>query len=212
VSLAVVEDSAAAARHDVSIVAGTEVDVLRALAGGTWPALRMALVLSPTADQLGKQLAKLGATDSVRVRRAWSLPGTRSVWYECRGGEEYGWHTSPNAELIEIDEHDEAVWTGIGWRGTVYLRLRTDVRADRIESAPCSACGHVGDRVFVAEGRPALARWLHADPRVAEWRLTASGADVLPARAGPNARLVNEAKKVFPDHPLNVKTKKTWNG
>ena len=212
VSLAVVEDSVGAARHNVSVLAGTEVDVLRALAGGTWPGLRMVLVLSSTADQLGKRLAKLGATDSVKVRRAHSLPGTRAVWYECRGGEEFGWHTSPNAEFIELDEHDEVVWTGVGWAGTVYLRLRTDVRADRIDGAPCPACGHVGERVFLAEGRPALARWLHADPRVADWRLTATGAEVLPARAGANARLVNEAKKLFPEHPVDVKTKKTWNG
>jgi hypothetical protein len=212
VSLAVLADPAGAARHDVTVAAGTEADVMRALAGGTWPGLRMVLVLARTADEVGKRLAKLGATDSVKLRRAWSLPGTRSVWYECRGGEEFGWHTTPSAEFVEVDEHDEVVWTGIGWRGTVHLRLRTDVRAERIEVAPCPACGHVGERVFVAEGRPALARWLHADPRVADWRLTPSGAEILPTRAGANARLVNEAKKAFPDHPVTVKTKKSWNG
>jgi hypothetical protein len=206
VPLAVVEDAATLARHAVSVVAGTEDAVLRALANGHWPALRIVLVLGPTADKVAKRLT----TDAVVVRRAWSIPGTRSVWWECRGGSEYGWHTSPTADFIELDDHDEVVWTGIGWAGTVFLRLRTDVRASRVDASPCPACGHVGERVFTAEGRPALARWLHADPRVSDWRLTSQGAEVLPARAGANARLVNEAKKAFPDHPVTVKTKKSW--
>jgi hypothetical protein len=212
VPLAVVEDPAGASRHDVTVVAGTEGAVMQALAGGTWPGLRLVIVLARTADEVAKRLAKLGATDTVALRRAWSVPGTRSVWYECRGGEEYGWHTTPTAEFIEVDDHDEVVWTGIGWAGTVYLRLRTDVRAERVDGAPCPACGHTGERVFIAEGRPALARWLHADPRVADWRLTSQGAEVLPARAGANARLVKEAQQAFPDHPVTVKTKKSWNG
>jgi hypothetical protein len=187
-------------------VAGTEDAVLSALADGNWTGLRIVLVLGPTADKVEKRLA----TNAVAVRRAWSIPGTRSVWWECRGGSEYGWHTTPTAEFIEVDDHDEVVWTGIGWAGTVFLRLRTDVRAARIESSPCAACGHTGERVFIAEGRPALARWLHAHPSVADWRLTSQGAEVLPARAGANARLVNEAKKTFPDHPVTVKTKKSW--
>jgi hypothetical protein len=211
VSLAVVAEPDAAARHDATVLAGTEDAVLRALGGGTWPGLRIVLVLARRADDVAKRLAELGATDSVTLARAWAAPGTRSVWYECRGGAECGWHTTPTAELVEVDEHDEVVWTGIGWRGTVHLRLRTDVRAERVEAAPCPACGHTGERVFLAEGRPALARWLHADPRVAEWRFTAHGAEVLPARAGANARLVNEAKKAFPEHPVIVKTKKSWN-
>jgi hypothetical protein len=210
VSLAVVEESAGAARHNVTVLAGTEYSVLRALEGGTWPGLRIVLVLAPTADHVAKRLAKLGATGTVALRRAWSIPGARSVWYECRGGSEYGWHTTPSAELIEVDEHDEVVWTGIGWRGTVYLRLRTDLRASQIETTPCPACGHVGERVFLGDGRPSLARWLEADPRVTEWRLTSAGAEVLPARAGANARLVSEAKKAFPDQPVIVKTKKAW--
>ena len=210
VSLAVLDDPAGAARHNVSVVAGTEDAVLAALAKGTWPALRMVLVLAASSDEVDTRLAKLFATDAVAVRRAWCVPGARSVWYECRGGAAYGWHTTPAAEFIELDDHDEVVWTGIGWAGTVFLRLRTDVRADRIDATPCAACGHAGERLFVAHGRPALARWLHADDRVADWRLTPTGAEVLPARAGANARLVTEAKKAFPDHPITVKPKKSW--
>ncbi|HVT75722.1 MAG TPA: hypothetical protein VHD87_01735 [Acidimicrobiales bacterium] len=210
VSLAVLDDPAAAARHAVSIVAGTEAGVLAALANGTWPALRLAVVLASNGDAVAQRLAQLGATDRVALRLAAAVPGTRSVWFECRGGAEYGWHTTPEAEYVEVDEHQEVVWTGLGWAGTVLLRLRTDVRAERIDDTPCAACGHQGSRVFLAHGRASLARWLHADPRVADWRLTPTGAEVLPTRAGANAKLVNDAKKVVPDHPLTVKTKKAW--
>ena len=204
-SLAVYTDPSAAARHDVTVLAGTEEAVMRALADGTWPALRTVLVLEHDADAVE---AKLGG--AVAVRRAFSVPGTRSVWYECAGGPEYGWHTTPTAEFIEIDDHDEIVWTGLGWAGTVFLRLRTDVRAERIDVAPCAACGHVGERVFIAAGRPSLARWLQEHPRVADWRLTSDGADVLPARAGANAGLVKEAKQAFPGHRVTVKAKRSW--
>ncbi|HMC52880.1 MAG TPA: hypothetical protein VKI64_08985, partial [Acidimicrobiales bacterium] len=72
------------------------------------------------------------------VLSAWAPPGVRSLWAECRGGR--GLHTSPGVELVEIVDplsgarvppggEGEVVWTSVGWRGTVFLRLRTDVYA-----------------------------------------------------------------------------------
>ena len=200
ISLAVLDDPAGAARHNVSVVAGTPDAVRAALRGGAWPALRLALVFDRDAQD---QVA------GIDVRRAWAPQGTRSVWFECRGGREFGWHTSPAAELIDLDD-DEVIWTGIGWAGTVFFRLRTDLRAERLDDGSCRACGHVGPRLFVGEGRPSLARWLRLDDRVAEVRLTADGADVLPVRAGAHARLVSEARKRFPDQTVTIKNKKTW--
>lgn len=210
VSLAVLDDPLGAARHCVSVVAGTDDAVAAALAGGTWPELRLALVLGETSQRSGARLAKFGAADSVALRRAWAPAGTRSVWYECQGGETYGWHTTPAAEFVEVHEHDEVLWTGLGWAGTVFLRLRTDVRADRVEDGRCPGCGHFGPRLLRGEGRPSLARWLRGDARVADARLTADGADVLPTRAGANARLISDARKVFPDQNVTVKTKRSW--
>jgi hypothetical protein len=210
VSLAVLDDPLGAARHSVTVVAGSDDAVAAALAGGAWPELRLALVLGDSTERTAARLAKLGATDSVALRRAWAPAGTRSVWYECRGGETYGWHTTPSAEFVEVHEHEEVVWTGLGWAGTVFLRLRTDVRADRIDDGPCPGCGHVGPRLLRGEGRPSLARWLRADARVADVRLTADGADILPTRAGANALLLRDARKLFPDQNLVVKTKRSW--
>lgn len=211
ISLAVVADPAAAARHNVSVVAGTETAVLAALADGPWPALRLALVLGPTSDKVTQRLTRLGVAEDIAVRRAWAPPGTRSVWFECGGGAHHGWHTTAAAELIELDEDDELLWTGLGWAGTVFLRLRTDVRAARVDDGACPACQHRGQRVTIDHGSPALARWLRDDPRVADVRLTPSGAEVLPTRAGANARLVNDVTKSFPGQEITLKPKKAWN-
>src|SRR5205085_10149794 len=81
---------------------------------------------------------------------------------------------------------------------------------DAVDESPCPACGHQGSRLFFGEGRASLARWLRDDARVAEVRLSAEGAEVLPVRAGANARLVSDARKAFPDQTVKVLTRKAW--
>nr|MBA2610120.1 hypothetical protein [Actinomycetota bacterium] len=212
VSVAVVDDPASAARHATTVVAGTPEAILAALAGGAWPALRLAIVFGRSAERVERALAKAGGADQVAVRRAFAVAGARSVWFECRGGDANGWHTTPKAEHIEVDGDGEALWTGLGWAGTVFLRLRTDVVVDAIDESPCSACGHTGARLFFGDGRAALARWLRDDSRVNEVRLTGDGAEMLPVRAGANVRLVSDAGKAFPDQRVKVMTKKEWSG
>lgn len=202
VPLAVVDDAANAARHGVTVLAGAPAAVADALGDGAWPALRLVILFGPGGN--------VDPPAGVETRRAWAVPGTRSVWYECRGGAAYGWHTTPAAELIDTDEFGEVIWTGLKWAGTVFLRLRTDVLAERIETATCPGCGHDGPRVFAASARPALARWLLADPRVAEVRLVEGGAEILPVRAGANAKLLAAARAAFPDQTVVVRTKKQW--
>ena len=210
VPLAVIDDHARATRHGPTVVAGTPEAIVAALAGGVWPELRLAIVFGRNTDRVDRALAKAG--DQVSVRRAWAVPGARSVWFECKGGAAQGWHTVPAAEHIEVDGDGEALWTGLGWAGTVFLRLRTDLLVDAIDESACAACGHTGPRLFFGDGRASLARWLRNDSRVAEVRLTRDGAEVLPARAGANARLVSDAGKAFPDQRVTVMTKKGWSG
>lgn len=205
VPLAVVENPADARDAGYTVVAGRPGALAAALRGGPWPQLRMILVFGAEAGAVSKY-----ASESVAVRRAWTVPGARSVWFECVGGPNAGWHTSGGAELIEVGDDDEALWTGVGWAGTVFLRLRTDVRVAALDTKPCPACGHRGPRLFVADGSPALARWLRDDARVAEFRLTGDGADVLPVRAGANAKLVKDAAAAFPGRAVAVKTKRGW--
>lgn len=205
VPLAVVEDPADARLGGYSVIAGKPAALAAALRGGGWPGLRMILLFGRHPNRVTKLVP-----DGVALLRAWAVPGTRSVWFECVGGEAMGWHTAADAELVEVGDDDEVLWTGVGWAGTVFVRLRTETRAAAVETARCPSCGHRGPRLFLIEGSPALARWLRDDPRVAEFRLTADGADVLPVRAGANARLVKEAGASFPDCTVTVKTKRGW--
>ena len=208
VSLAVVEDTASAVRHGVSVLAGPSGAIVDALKGGVWPALRLVIVFGRTSDLVERRVAALQVGQRVEVRRAFAVPGARSVWFECRGGAVDGWHTTAAAELVEVDESGEALWTGIGWAGTVFLRLRTELLVDRVDEAACPGCGHAGPRLFLAPGSPALGRFLREDGRVAEFRLTDTGAEVLPVRAGANARLVADARKAFPGASVVVKTRR----
>lgn len=210
IPLVVVEGADSAARHAATVVAGRADDVVAALGGGAWPALRLAIVFGANAGTVEKRLVLLRADGQVAVRRAWAPAGTRSVWFECVGGPTCGWHTVDSADVVELDPDGEVLWTGLGWAGTVFLRLRTGVIADRLDDAVCAACAHRGVRVFARPGNAALGRWLRADSRVADLVLHEHGADVLPHRAGAHARLTAEAKKLFPHHRVAVKTKKTW--
>lgn len=205
VPLAVVEDPADARAGDFSVVAGRPAALAAALQGGGWPGLRVVLAFGRYSGRIAKLIP-----DGVMLRRAWAVPGARSVWFECAGGEATGWHTTGEAELVEVGDDDEALWTGLGWAGTVFLRLRTGVRVAAVDKTTCPSCGHRGPRLFLIDGSPALARWLRDDPRVSDFRVTADGADVLPTRAGPNARLVKEATEAFPDFTVTVMTKRGW--
>jgi hypothetical protein len=210
VSLAVIEDQANAARLDVSVVAGAPEAIAAALVRGAWPGLRLAVVFGRSSERVDAALKRARAADQVDVRRAWAVPGTRSVWFECRGGAAQGWHTTTKAEHVEVDNDSEGLWTGLGWAGTVFLRLRTDVVIDAIDESPCAICGHSGPRLFFGGGSASLARWLRADGRVADLRLTDGGAEVLPVRSGPNARLVTDARNAFPNQTVQVMTKRGW--
>src|SRR5439155_3471852 len=83
-----------------------------------------------------------------------------------RGGT--GFHTWPHAEVVEI-VGDEVVWTALGWRGTVLVRLRTGQQG-RIEPGVCPTCGRTTPRLFIGPPLPAFALGLNAAPELAGWQ------------------------------------------
>ena len=88
------------------------------------------------------------AGPDVAIVVAWAPPGVRSLWSECHGGGT-GYHTSPDAELVETDQRTgELLWTAIGWKGSVFLRLVTHLRAN-IDESPCPRCRRTTPRVVV---------------------------------------------------------------
>ena len=67
--------------------------------------------------------------------------------HAVRGGT--GYHTFPDAELVETDQRTgELLWSAIGWKGSVFLRLATRMRAN-IDESPCPRCRRTTPRVTI---------------------------------------------------------------
>jgi hypothetical protein len=103
--------------------------------------------------ELREQLTELGrsvGSSDLAVVCAWSPPGVRAMWGECRGGR--GLHTYPDFEWIEREASGEILWTSLAWHGTTFLRLRTGIIA-ALEDGACSTCGRIGPKVVLASQR-----------------------------------------------------------
>ncbi len=119
------------------------------------------------------------------VLEAWAPAGCRSLWFQCRGGE--GLHTEAGVELLEaVDEaglpvpagqDGELLWTSVGWRGSVLLRLRTGVRGRLTPVAPCPRCGRTSPRVLLGPAPADLGVFLDRQPMVTAWQLEHSRVD-----------------------------------
>lgn len=124
-----------------------------ASAGGDLPGLRTVLAVGePLDDEPRRRLADLAAIVSglepPAIVAAWAPSGARALWTECRDG--IGFHTWPHAEVVEVVD-GELVWSSIGWRGTVVLRMTSGVHG-KVDEAPCPACGRSTPRVVVSPG------------------------------------------------------------
>jgi hypothetical protein len=153
---------------------------------GRLGSVRLVLVTGWMADA---ERLDLGARlPAAAVRWAWAPPGVRALWAECRAG---SLHTWPDTEVVEaLDGRDRAtadvgslVWSPVGWRGTVVLRLRTGAWG-RLVDVPCP-CGAASPRVeavrppsgtidAVAHLEQLLAAVLDREPLVAAWQAEAS--------------------------------------
>jgi hypothetical protein len=134
-----------------TVIAGRARHVGRVLRGvrsveAAFPSLRTVLVAGELLDERGrKRLARL-LPPSVAIVRAWAPPGVRALWAECREGDAL--HAWPDVEVIETGD-DGLLWTALGWRGSVLLRLRTGVDAVA-EDGFCPHCGQQSLRLRIA--------------------------------------------------------------
>ena len=71
--------------------------------------------------------------------------------------------------VLDRAGHGEVVWTGLGWKGTVFVRLRTGVYATLDEST-CGACGRSTPRLQLAGAEPPFASILNSHPEVSMWQ------------------------------------------
>ncbi|HET9442406.1 MAG TPA: hypothetical protein VFO65_03725 [Acidimicrobiales bacterium] len=174
------------ARLRPTALAGRGGDLLRLLESGrtmgfSFAGLRTLLVLGePLAPARRERLARAGsgAGGSVAVVAAWAPPGVRALWSECRDGVDV--HTWPAHELIELVDPEtgeavepgaagEVVWSPLGWKGTVVLRLRTGVMG-YLDTSPCVFCGRTTPRLRVEPSLPPFARVLDEHPDVILWQ------------------------------------------
>lgn len=169
-----------------TVLAGTSAELLRladeAIAesrdlGG----VRTVLVVDERFDPVA-QRRLANRLPAAAVVGAWAPAGVRALWAQCREGTAL--HTWPATELIDLVDPasgapsspgalGEVVWSALGWRGTVLLRLRTGVLAT-MQEGPCPACGRTNPRLELLTFPSAL----DAHPAVRSWQAelrTASG-------------------------------------
>jgi hypothetical protein len=169
-----------------NVVAGSVDDLLRLLMGvrgegGDLHSLHTVLVVGEPLSTRDRRLLADLAPRAV-VLQAWAPPGVRSLWFECRGVT--GLHTQPGAELIEVvvppddrpaapNQYGDLLWTAIGWRGSVALRLRTGLLGS-LDRTVCTSCGRGSPRIRV----PAFIEVMEGAEDVAEWQVElSSGSD-----------------------------------
>jgi phenylacetate-coenzyme A ligase PaaK-like adenylate-forming protein len=184
----------AAARPNV--LAGRPGDLVRLLEAArpierNLDGLRTVLVAGGRLDgSTRRQL--MGLVDGrASVVAAWAPPGVRALWSECREGD--GFHTSPDAEVLEVVDplsgvpvapgsEGEIVWTALDWKGTVFLRLRTGVYG-ALDATVCPACGRSTPRLLpTSMAEPSFANVLDSHPAVGAWQAelrTVDGAEEL---------------------------------
>ena len=147
-----------------TVLAGRPADLLRVVGGLSGSARTavttiISITRAPLRPAERKRLERAAGGQAVVVEW-WAPPGVRALWAQCRGGE--GAHTWPQAELLEVcgpdgtptgpGEDGELVWTGLGWRGTTFVRLATGM-CGRVVEDTCDSCGRTTPRVL--DGRPA---------------------------------------------------------
>ncbi|HEX7166045.1 MAG TPA: hypothetical protein VF230_03595 [Acidimicrobiales bacterium] len=214
--LPVAEGPEAIAQLRPNVLAGSAVDLLRLLEDGrstgfSFAGLRTLLVVGEPIDPMMRgRLAELAGTSNepAAVVAAWAPPGVRALWTECRNGTDV--HTWPAAEVIEMIDpatggvlppatEGEVVYTPLGWKGSVLLRLRTGVFGC-LDDTPCVSCGRTSPRIRLVPSLPPFASILdeHADVELWQAELrTVDGSEelivfVTPRRAGHPGPLLRE--------------------
>lgn len=182
--LAPVPPAERVARFRPTVLAGRPFDLARLLesavaAGHPLDEVRTLVVVGePLEAGVRSRLAALLRPADAAVTSMWAPPGARALWAQCRGGT--GLHIWPLSEVVEIVDplsgeaappgaDGEVVLTALGWRGTVFVRLRTGVYAS-LEPGPCPTCGSAGARLVVSSSTPAFLSSLDEHPGVAGWQ------------------------------------------
>jgi phenylacetate-coenzyme A ligase PaaK-like adenylate-forming protein len=83
------------------------------------------------------------------VRLWWAPPGVRAAWATCEADQLHTWPEHEHLEVVDDDglpaESGRLVWSAVGWRGSVWLRVALGPEG-RVDRSACS-CGRTTPRV-----------------------------------------------------------------
>jgi hypothetical protein len=130
-----------------TVLAGAAPDLERAMDAGLPDSVRMLVV---HVGSTGGGLAGLRARSDRPLRLWWAPPGVRAAWATCEGDQLHTWPEHEHLEVVDGEgrpaESGRLVWSAVGWRGSVWLRVALGLEG-RVEREACS-CGRTTPRVL----------------------------------------------------------------
>lgn len=137
-----------------TVLAGTATSVDQAVDAGLPESLRLLIVHVGPAG--GGDLGSLRRRSGRPVRLWWAPAGVRAAWVTCEADQLHTWPEHEHVEVVGEDgkpaESGRLVWSAVGWRGSVWLRVALGPTG-RVDRTAC-ACGRTTPRVLGA-ARPA---------------------------------------------------------
>jgi hypothetical protein len=131
-----------------TVLAGSPADLAAMLASRkgtmTFAAVHTVLAIGVPLSEKGRAKLASFLSPNAAVLSAWCPTGVRSLWGECRG--RTGLHTWPATELVQAVD-GQLVWTSVGWRGTVFVRLATGL-GGHVDTDRCPSCRRTSPRVI----------------------------------------------------------------
>ena len=130
-----------------TVVAGPPPTLARLVEAGLPASVR--LLVAHVGAAGGEDLPGLRRRSGRPVRLWWAPPGVRAAWPTCEADQLHTWPEHEHLEVVGDDglptEAGRLVWSAIGWRGSVWLRVALGPRGTLDRSA--CACGRTTPRV-----------------------------------------------------------------
>ena len=156
-------------------------------------------------EQLGAELAASNASQA-RIAAAYGVAEGRTLWAECAvpagKTETFGFHTSPDLEVIEVLSPEtgeplgeqtpgEIALTPLGYRGGGVPRWRSgDLALGGVTTQPCPNCGRTVPRVGPSVRRGAWQRRVRLDGRAVRFDFRFAAVSAAPRAAQFQVELV----------------------
>lgn len=137
-----------------TVLAGTPASLDQVLGGGLPASVRMLVVHVGVTG--GGDLGGIRRRSGLPVRLWWAPTGVRAAWVTCEADQLHTWPEHEHVEVVDDDGRatgsGRLVWSAIGWRGSVWLRVALGPLG-RVDRSACT-CGRTTPRVLGAGRTP----------------------------------------------------------